>query len=81
MEENVQNEVVTAPAAPVENVNLNPQQALSVLIQGVQFAQSKGVFSLEDAELIAKAVRVFVTKPAAAPADAQPEQPPVDPKA
>jgi hypothetical protein len=51
---------------PVQNaqlpVELNPQQAISVLIQAVNFAQSKGVYSLEDAEILSKAVKVFVKK-------------------
>lgn len=42
--------------------DLTPQQALSILVQGVQFAQNKGVYSLDDAELLAKAVRVFAVK-------------------
>lgn len=54
-----------APVVPPQD--LTPQQALSVIIQGVQFAQTKGVYSLDDAELLAKAVRVFVNKPADAP--------------
>jgi hypothetical protein len=62
------------PTAPVNNqvpAELNPQQAISVLIQAVNFAQSKGVYSLEDAEILSKAVKVFVKKedkPAADPA-------------
>jgi hypothetical protein len=50
-----------APQVPTE---LNPQQAISVLIQAVNFAQSKGVYSLEDAEVLSKAVKVFVKKEA-----------------
>lgn len=43
----------------------NPQeltqaQAVNVLIQAVRIAQSKGAYTLEDAELVAKAIRVFV---------------------
>jgi len=49
----------TAPQLPAE---LNPQQAISVLIQAVNFAQSKGIYSLEDAEILSKAVKVFVKK-------------------
>lgn len=41
------------------NTNLNRDQALSVLIRAVQVAQAKGVFTLEDAELVSKAVRVI----------------------
>lgn len=43
--------------------NLTPQQSLAILVQGVQFAQSKGIYSLTDAELISKAVRVFTNQP------------------
>lgn len=39
--------------------NMNQTQAISVLIQGVQIGQRAGVYSLEDAELIAKAIKVF----------------------
>ena len=43
--------------------NLTPQQALAILVQGVQFAQTKGIYSLTDAELISKAVRIFTANP------------------
>lgn len=39
---------------------LTQQQALEVLVSGVQVAQSKGVYNLQEAELISKACRVFV---------------------
>ena len=39
---------------------LTQQQAVSILIQAANFAQSKGVFSLDDAAIIAKAVKLFV---------------------
>lgn len=63
MENNVQQ-----PAAQVPE-NLTPQQALGLLIQGVHFAQSKGVYTLKDAALLDKAVSVFATeqKPEGAP--------------
>lgn len=51
-----------APAQEVPE-NLTPQQALAILVQGVQFAQTKGIYSLTDAELISKAVRVFTNTP------------------
>lgn len=55
--------------------NLTPQQALGLLIQGVHFAQSKGVYTLKDAALLDKAVSVFAVeqKPeaTAAPATAE----------
>ena len=41
---------------------LTQEQALSVLIQGIQIAQGKGAYTLEDASVLAKAVAVF--KPA-----------------
>jgi hypothetical protein len=40
--------------------DLNGQQALNVLIQAVRIAQSKGAYTIEDAELISRAIRVFV---------------------
>tara|TARA_R110000796_G_scaffold20964_2_gene61983 strand:+ start:5757 stop:6017 length:261 start_codon:yes stop_codon:yes gene_type:complete len=39
---------------------LNGQQALNVLIQAVRIAQGKGAFTLEDAEIISKAIKIFV---------------------
>ena len=39
---------------------LTQPQALNVLIQAVRIAQGKGAFTLEDAELVAKAIKVFV---------------------
>lgn len=43
---------------------LTPQQALNILIQGVNLAQNKGgVYNLSDAALIDKAVRVFTDQP------------------
>jgi len=38
------------------------QQALNVLIQAVEHAQTKGVFSIEDSFHIFNAVKVFRTK-------------------
>lgn len=59
---------------------LTPQQALAILVQGVQFGQSKGIYSLTDAELISKAVRVFTTqlegKEAQVPIDVKAEEEP-----
>ena len=43
-----------------EAVQLNGQQALNVLIQAVRIAQQKGAYTLEDAEMISKAIKVFV---------------------
>ena len=39
---------------------LNQGQALNVLIQAVRIAQGKGAYTLEDAELVAKAIKVFI---------------------
>lgn len=39
---------------------MNEQQALEILVKGVQLAQQKGVYTLQDAALIAQAVSVFV---------------------
>lgn len=46
----------TAPTAS----NLTPQQAINVLIQGVQLGQKSGIFSFDDAVLIKQAIDVFV---------------------
>tara|TARA_R110000751_G_scaffold68840_2_gene140001 strand:- start:33 stop:299 length:267 start_codon:yes stop_codon:yes gene_type:complete len=47
-----------------EEVNLtgelNGQQALNVLIQAVRIAQGKGAYTIEDAEIISKAIKIFV---------------------
>ena len=50
-----------------ENTNTTPnagtmdqQQALNVLVQAARIAQSKGAYTLEDAELVAKAIKVFI---------------------
>lgn len=39
---------------------LNQAQAVNVLIQAARIAQSKGAFTLEDAELVAQAIKVFI---------------------
>ena len=46
----------------------NQQQALSVLVQAAQVAQKRGVYSLDEAGLIAQTVAVF------APAEEEPTQ-------
>lgn len=53
---------------------LTQQQALEVLVSGVQVAQSKGVYNLQEAELISKACRVFIKPQHQTP----PPQPPSD---
>lgn len=39
---------------------LTQQQALEALIQGVVLGQKSGIYTLEDAELLSKAIRAFV---------------------
>lgn len=44
---------------------LTQAQAINVLIQAARIGQSKGAFTIEDAELIAKAIKLFMPeKPA-----------------
>lgn len=38
---------------------LTQEQAIGVLIQAVQIAQSKGAYTLEDAEIISRAIKAF----------------------
>ena len=40
--------------------SMNQQQALNVLVQAARIAQAKGAYTLEDAELVAKAIKVFI---------------------
>lgn len=47
----------TQEANPAE---LTHGQAVNVLIQAARIAQQKGAFTLEDAEMVSKAIRVFV---------------------
>lgn len=57
--------------------NLTQQQAIGLLVQGVQIAQSRGAYNLNEAELIAKAIRAF-SSPASettdATTDSQPQE-------
>jgi hypothetical protein len=56
--ENVQeSQVAPTPQIPE---SLNQQQALQVLVDAARIAQSKGVFTLDDAELVNKAIKAFV---------------------
>lgn len=41
---------------------LNQQQALQVLVDAARVAQSKGIFTLDDAELVNKAIKAFIPK-------------------
>lgn len=47
-----------APMAIPEK--LNQQQALQVLVDAAKVAQSKGIFTLDDAELVNKAIKAFL---------------------
>lgn len=55
------------PQPPVQQqiqipAELNQNQALQILVDAARVAQSKGVFSLDDAELVNKAIRAFTPK-------------------
>jgi len=52
---------------------LNQAQAVDVLIQAARLAQAKGAFTLEDAELVSKAIKVFIPEQPAASAENQAE--------
>ena len=39
---------------------MNQAQAVNVLIQAARIAQSKGAFTLDDAALVAQAIKIFV---------------------
>lgn len=41
---------------------LTQQQALQVLVDAARISQQKGIFSLDDAELVNKAIRAFMPK-------------------
>lgn len=51
---------------------MNKENAISILIQGVEIAQSKGVFNLKDAGIIAQAVAVLSVKPVEKKEDPKP---------
>jgi len=50
--------------------SLNQQQALQVLVDAARVAQSKGIFTLDDAELVNKAIRAFIPPTGPVPAQA-----------
>jgi hypothetical protein len=57
---------MSADAKPQEqampqNVS-DPNQALTLLVQAVNLAQSRGVYTLDEAALLAQAVKFFVRK-------------------
>lgn len=43
-----------------ETQEMNQGQAVNVLIQAARIAQQKGAFTLEDAEMVSKAIKVFI---------------------
>ena len=45
---------------------LNQNQALQVLVDAARVAQTKGIFTLDDAELVNKAIKAFIPKGPAA---------------
>jgi len=60
MQENAQ-EMTPQSAQPVQiPEKLTQQQALQVLVDAARVAQSKGIFTLDDAELVNKAIKAFV---------------------
>lgn len=60
----MENPTMTTPeaAAPGQQIpeSLNQQQALQVLVDAARVAQSKGIFTLDDAELVNKAIKAFM---------------------
>jgi gamma-glutamyltranspeptidase len=52
----------------MKETQLNQAQAIDVLIQAVRLAQAKGAFTLEDAELVSRAIKVFIPEKQAEPA-------------
>ena len=44
----------------MKETQLNQAQAIDVLIQAVRLAQAKGAFTLDDAELVSRAIKVFI---------------------
>lgn len=53
---------------------LTKEQAVSVLVQAVKIAQSKGAFTLDDAALVAQAIRVIAPQADATQAPVQPTE-------
>jgi hypothetical protein len=54
-----------------QQLELTQPQAINVLIQAARIGQSKGAFTLEDAELIVKAIKLFTPEK---PAETVPDQ-------
>ncbi len=45
-----------------ENEKLDQQTALNILVNAVHVGQSRGAWKLEEAEVLLKAIRVFMKK-------------------
>lgn len=58
-----------------ETQEMNQAQAINVLIQAARLAQQKGAFTLEDAEMVSKAIKVFVPPTEAGAAEAEGNDP------
>jgi hypothetical protein len=52
----------------MKETQLNQAQAIDVLIQAVRLAQAKGAFTIEDAELVSRAIKVFIPEKQVEPA-------------
>jgi hypothetical protein len=52
-------ETTAMPAQQIPE-SLTQQQALQVLVDAARVAQSKGIFTLDDAELVNKAIKAFM---------------------
>jgi len=54
--------------------DLNQDQALQVLLQSALVAQRRGAFNLDEAELVAKAFKIFAPIPQPQPQQQQQQQ-------
>ena len=68
--ENPASDIASQPANQMPNMQipevLNQNQALQVLVDAARVAQAKGIFTLDDAELVNKAIKAFIPKGPAA---------------
>jgi hypothetical protein len=53
----------------MKETQLNQAQAIDVLIQAARLAQAKGAYTLEDAELVSRAIKVFIPEKQVEPTD------------
>ena len=58
-----ENGPVSQPAPMVIPEVLTQQQALQVLVDAARAAQTRGIFTLDDAELVNKAIKAFMPPP------------------